>query len=381
MKIVDVCAFYSATGGGVRAYVDEKFAAAERHGHTLSVIAPGAAHHVEARGKGRVVWVPGPFLPFDHNYRVFREAQPVWDALDAERPDVVEASSPWRAGWLAGKWPGKAARSLVFHQDFVAAYAHTYLDRALPRPAIDMLFAPYWRYARALSNHFDVTVTGGAWLTERLRRHGLHRPHTVPFGVPPNVFSAAHRDEALRRELLARCGVGPDARLLLMVSRMHPEKRHATVLRAFAQARRHRPMGLVLIGGGFNRARVEKLAQQAGHVHMAGAVTDRALLARMLASGDLLVHGSGAETYGFAVAEAMLSGLPAVLPDSGGAVDFATAGRTRVYATGNAASCAAAILDMLDMPPGAPPPDHIGTLDDHFAKLFALYEDLRARPR
>ncbi|HYX47808.1 MAG TPA: glycosyltransferase family 1 protein, partial [Sphingomicrobium sp.] len=41
MRIVDVSAFYSPFGGGVRTYVEAKFRAAARFGHEVVVIAPG----------------------------------------------------------------------------------------------------------------------------------------------------------------------------------------------------------------------------------------------------------------------------------------------------------------------------------------------------
>ena len=47
VKIVDVCEFYSPTGGGVRRYIDQKLAFAPRFGHELTVIAPGTENRRE----------------------------------------------------------------------------------------------------------------------------------------------------------------------------------------------------------------------------------------------------------------------------------------------------------------------------------------------
>src|SRR5207245_7055569 len=46
MRIVDVCAFYTPAGGGVRTYVDAKLKAAARFGHEIVVIAPGERDEV-----------------------------------------------------------------------------------------------------------------------------------------------------------------------------------------------------------------------------------------------------------------------------------------------------------------------------------------------
>jgi glycosyltransferase involved in cell wall biosynthesis len=94
------------------------------------------------------------------------------------------------------------------------------------------------------------------------------------------------------------------------------------------------------------------------------------------------VHGSGAETYGLAAAEAIASGLAIVVPDNGGAGDLAARGLSKTYRAGDVADGARAILAALAGrvdAPTAPPP---ASLDEHFTALFALYEALRSdKPR
>jgi alpha-1,6-mannosyltransferase len=380
MKIADVSGFYSETGGGVASYVRQKLDLAARWGHEVVVIAPGARSRVETRPGGRIVWVESPSMPFDPNYHMFLTGEEVGRALDREAPDVVEGSSPWRGGWLAGRWPGRAVKSLVFHQDFIAGYPYTLLGGVLSPSAIDSVFAPYWRYVRRLSACFDVTVTGGDWLAERLKRFGIHNPVSVPFGIETGLFTPDKREETLKREMLAACGAPTDGKLLLAVGRLHPEKRHRTIIDGFARARAMRPdLGLVIIGDGPLRANVEIWAEKAGKMHVMGPITDRDRLARLLASGDILVHGSGAETYGLVVAEAISSGLAVVAPDTGGAADLARRGLSRIYATGDSESCGRAILDLLTVveTAGRPPPVSApGSAESHFAALFNLYQRL-----
>ena len=388
MKIVDVSGFYAENGGGVRSYVRQKFTAAAGLGHDLTVVAPGPSDRTEAVVGGRIIWVASPVMPFDANYHMFWGAKAVWRVLDAAAPDVVEGSSPWRGGWMAGNWPeagqpGRAVRALVFHQDFIAGYPYTLLDQVMSRPAIDRLFAGYWRYLRRLSGRFDVTVAGGDWLAERLASFGVHRPAAVPLGVEAGRFSPRKRDAALRRRLLAACGLGEDGKLLLAAGRFHPEKRYPTIIRGFAAAKaKESGLGLVIAGDGLARASVEREARRAGNVHLAGAIADRDLMARYYASADALVHGSGAETYGLAVAEAILSGLPVVAPDTGGAADLAGRGRSELYATGDSAACGKAILRALRRDDArAWPRAPIPSAEDHFTALFDLYQDLIDRRR
>lgn len=379
MKIVDVCGFYSERGGGVRSYVHQKFDAARAAGHALTVIAPGAESRVVDFRGGKIVWVESPPMPFDANYRRFVGSREVFGVLDAEAPDIVEGSSPWHSGWLAAHWPGRAARALIFHQDFVAGYPYTALSGVMPLARIDGLFAPYWRHVRRLASRYDVTVTGGEWLARRLEGFGVANARAVPFGIERGLFSPARRDEALRQELLALTEASPDGKLIIAVGRFHPEKRQPMLIEAFAKARETRPdLGLVLIGDGLTRKAVERAARSAGHVHLLGAVTDRARLAALYASADLLIHGSGAETYGLVVAEAIASGLRVVVPDIGGAAELARGGGGLIYLLGNRARCARAILEaMSDATPI--PPVETSHSAEHFSELFDLYEDLALR--
>jgi len=376
MKIADVSGFYSETGGGVASYVRQKLDYAARHGHEVVVIAPGAESRVEERAGGRIVWVKSPKMPFDDNYHVFWRGAEVWAALDREAADVVEGSSPWRGGWLAGAWPGDAVKSLVFHQDFIAGYPYTLLGGMMSREQLDGLFAGYWSYVRRLSRRFDITVTGGEWLAARLAAFELKSPVAAPFGIETERFSPAKRDEELRRSLLAACGVGSEGKLLLAVGRLHPEKRHSAMIEAFDRARQSRPaLGFVIIGDGPIRHSVQTRVDRTQSVRLLDPIKDRENMARHLASADVLVHGSGAETYGLAVAEAMASGLPVVSPDAGGAADLARKGRSRLYETGNARACAEAILALLEDLERDPvvKPFTAGGADAHFDTLFGLY--------
>ena len=329
---------------------------------------------------GKIAWVKSPGMPFDANYHMFFAGDEIWRVLDREAPDVVEGSSPWRGGWMAGHWPGDAVKALVFHQDFIAGYPYTLLGGVLSKPRIDRLFGAYWRYVRRLSDRFDVTVTGGDWLARRLNHFDIHNPVSVPFGIETGLFSPDRRDAALRAELLAACGAPENGKLLLAVGRLHPEKRHRTIIEGFALARKSRPdIGLVVIGDGPLRSSVDTWATAAGQVHLTGPIADRRRLAACFASADVLVHGSGAETYGLVVAEAISSGLAVVSPDSGGAADLAKRGLSRVYATGDAESCAAAILDLLaTLDAGGPSADFDppGSSETHFESLFELYQSL-----
>jgi alpha-1,6-mannosyltransferase len=388
LTIVDVAEFYADRGGGVKTYIHQKLRAGARAGHRIVIIAPGPEDGEEAREGGTILWVKGPPMPFDPRYYVLWNERKVHALLDRVAPDIVEGSSPWSGGWFAARWkdrrPVPAKRAFIFHQDPVAVYPHTLLDRWLEPARIDRLFGPYWGWLRALSSHYDRTIVAGQWLADRLASFGVQAPVSVPFGIDKDRFSPSLADPLVKSQWLQQCGIDdPDAPLWVAISRLHPEKRVPVLLDAFRRARQDRPMGLVLIGDGpMHRQVARDVARTPGAVH-AGFLEDRTLLARTLASADGFLHGSAAETFGLVVAEAIASGLPLVVPNRGGAFELAHPSWAEVYATGDASACAAAMRRLLARDRGSlrlalarAREEVVSTMDGHFDALFATYAAL-----
>lgn len=383
MKIVDVAEFYTDQGGGVKTYINQKLKAGSAMGHEILIIAPGRERGEEKRYGGRVIWVPGPPLPVDPRYVILWRQKEVHRILDRERPDVVEGSSPWTGGWFAGRWQGEAVKSFIFHQDPVAVYPQTILDRLFRRSKIDRIFGFYWRYLRRLSRKFDVTVVSGEWLKNRLRLFRIKNPQPVSFGIDKEFFSTKRRNNKLRKELLEELGLPEDAKLMIGVSRHHPEKRLGTVIKGFEKASRHQPMGLMLFGDGPFRRLVKRQVKGISSVKLKGFTSNRDELANIMASADYFVHGSAAETFGLVVAEAICSGLPVIVPSKGGASDLAFSEISETYEPGDADGLSQAIIRMVNRDRDeltqaciSVGRHRINTMDDHFRHLFDLYETM-----
>lgn len=387
VRIVDVNEFYAEQGGGVRTYVNAKLEAAAQQGHELIVLAPGPSNRRESRLGGEVVWLESPRMPLDPRYFILHRQAPVHAWLDALQPDIIEGSSPWTSGWFAARYPGKAKRAFIYHQDPVAVYSHSLFDRFLPVNTLDAASAPYWAYTRRLAKHFDATVVAGNWLAERLRAHGIENAVTVPFGIDRALFSGNRERSEVRAALLAKCGLETSATLLVSISRFHPEKRVPTLIKAVRQLNRSgQPTGLVVFGDGPLRPWIQRAATAVPQVHLAGFVSDRAYIASALASADAFIHGSAAETYGFVIAEALCSGTPVVVPSRGGAWEFADPACSEVYEPGDAQDCARAIArlssrDRVALRAAALrcASERVGTQSDHFTQLFATYARIAAR--
>jgi alpha-1,6-mannosyltransferase len=386
MRIVDVSAFYSPFGGGVRTYVEAKLRAAPRLGHEMIVIAPGEEHQVIRRGPGALlVTIPSPRLPVDRRYRYFDDQRLLHATLDAWQPDHVEASSPWSSATMVGRWQGSATRSLVMHSDPLAAYAYRWLGGIAPTPLIDRWFDWFWRHLRGLGHMFDSIICANTQFAERLSVGGVARAEAIPMGVESGLFSPSLRSAELREEALHTLGLDPGATLLLGVGRFSAEKRWNMVLRAVGEVGRRRPVGMILVGDGPKRFGLELLADRTRNVAVLPRITDRQELARLLASADALVHGCEAETFCLVAAEARASGIPLIVPDRGATVDQLASGAGTLFRSGSQISLERAINRFLDRGPelqraAAVRASRPRTMHEHFADLFARYEMLAAQP-
>lgn len=387
MKIVDITEFYSERGGGIRSHLTSRGHFLCQLGHEHTVIAPGPRDEdagscdpvSPGAGCARVVRVAGPALPYDRSYHWLGRFDKIRAHVRQRRPQILEAHSPYLA-MAAVLACGRAApvRTAFWHSDHVGTYVEPALTHALGRTVSQRLSAPLWRGVRALLSPFDATFVGGRAQADRLRAAGVPDVIHVPFGVDGRTFRPQAADASRRRELLGEADA--DASLLVGVGRFAMEKRWDVVIDGFERLRTRRKAVLVLFGDGPERARLERRAPPG--VFFAGFDADRARLGRSLASADLLVHGCPYETYGLGVAEAIACGLPVVVPDAGGAAESVDPASGEVYASLDAAACAAAIERLLARDRdelrarALEAASRVPTVDRHFATVLATYDAL-----
>jgi glycosyltransferase involved in cell wall biosynthesis len=161
-----------------------------------------------------------------------------------------------------------------------------------------------------------------AEIREKLRLPA-DRVHVIHNGVDTTLFSPdAGRRWKLRREL----DLPDDALAFLCPARLHPQKNHAGLLRAFRAAKLPPKCRLLLAGNGNERASLEALAAEldlleskarvdAPFVQFLGHRDDMADLYR---AADAMILPSFKEGFSNAVVEGMASGLPVVATDVGG---------------------------------------------------------------
>ena len=187
---------------------------------------------------------------------------------------------------------------------------------------------------------------------------GIHEKSGYPrskFVVIPNGTDLRQfgPDPAARAAFRAEFGLPADSRIIGMVARLHAQKDHPTLFRAFADVvRTHPDVRLVLCGLGLEPANAE-LAAMLGELGIARNVLllgVRSDVPRVLAALDLHVLPSAfGEGFPNVLGEAMACGLPCVVTDVGDSA-LIVGDTGVVIPPRDAGALAAALRQMLDLP-------------------------------
>jgi glycosyltransferase involved in cell wall biosynthesis len=218
-----------------------------------------------------------------------------------QRPDIVHIATEGPLGWSALATARKLdiPVSTDFHTNF-HCYAKHY--------RIGLFTKPMAAYLRSFHNKASCTIVPTDSLQRQLERDGYQNVIVVSRGVDGELFHPAKRSERLRESW----GADAETPVVMLVSRLAPEKNLNVVIQAFEQMRKVHPLArLVMVGDGPARA---ELQEHNPHVIFAGMQTGEAL-AQHYASGDIFLYPSLTETYGNVTVEAMVSGLATVAFD------------------------------------------------------------------
>ena len=163
-------------------------------------------------------------------------------------------------------------------------------------------------------------------VSESLRRDTYaHFPVKRAIEVIPNFICLDRYATGIDPELRKRFASNGE-KLLVHVSNFRPVKRVQDVLTVFMGVRKQIPARLLLIGDGPDRPMLEAQCRANGicdEVCFLGKMTDPE---DVVASCDLFLLTSEAESFGLAALEAMACGVPVVSTDAGGTAEVVEAG-------------------------------------------------------
>lgn len=288
--LVDATMFWSATGGGVRRYLQAKHAWLARNTGWKHTIAAPVADQPGMRA------LPAWALPGSGGYRLPVRRRALADALGALQPDLIEAGDPYRLAWAV--LDAADARHIP-----AVAFCHSNLERLAaslvgPRLAGTAMRTAR-RYIRRLYRRFDLVLAPSEVMRLHLLDAGVERVVCQPLGVDTQVFHPARSSAMWRNQL----GLPTATRLLVYVGRFAPEKRLDVLSQAVEKL--GAPYMLLAIGAGPTPPSGER-------VMVRPFEPDSMSLARAIASADVFVHAGDQETFGLSVLEAMACGTPVV---------------------------------------------------------------------
>ena len=326
--LLDATMFWTASGGGVRRYLEAKhrFAASTRWRHTVATPMLDGISSVR---------IPAALLPASGGYRLPWRRAAAARVLAEQAPDLIEAGDAYRLAWSVldvGQALGIPA--LAFCHSNLPLLASSLLgERIGPRAE-----RAARRYACRLYRQFDLVLAPSATMCDHLVDWGVKRVLHQPLGVDSAVFHPCRRDPEWRR----RIGLPADARVLIYAGRFAPEK-NLPVLTAAVRLLGP-PYWLVAVGAG-------PTPPQGDRVMVLAPERRPEALATLVASADAFVHAGDQETFGLSALEALACGTPVVARAAEGLAELVdervgiAVGRTRPE---DFAEAIAAVFDAAD---------------------------------
>ncbi len=362
IKTVHITNYYHKNSGGISTSYNALLAAAERHKRFMSLIVPGEIEEIEELSEyTKIYYVPARKSPvFDKRYRVMMP----WDYMPVgsiirrilmkEMPQMIEIRDKYTLSML-----GAVVRRNKFselNRPMLVSFSSERMDDNLASFLSGGKLAQ-WFAKRVMGNYnfpsFDYHITNSAYTAEEFYRSTQkktnpnrqewflnwcwrffrssrvpieERIRICPSGVDVDWFSANRKSEKVRREMIEKAGIPENSIVILYAGRISPEK-NVGLLPDFMEilAKETDKDYRLLVAGAGPKAewlqaetdrRIPNKIIQLGHL-------DKETLANFYANVDVFVHPNPKEPFGIAPLEAMASGVPTVVPNSGGLLFYA----------------------------------------------------------
>ena len=219
----------------------------------------------------------------------------------------------------------------------------------------DPSYLPITRFSIEQSD--AITAPSQFLVEETARALGVE----APIDLIPNFVDTQRwvpvADAARERAGLASCFHDPAAVLassdpiLFHVSNFRAVKRVLDVIAIFAEVCKRRPVRLVMLGDGPDRARAEARVRELQLWDRVAFLGKQGRFETLLANSDVFLLPSGSESFGLAALEALSCGVPVVASDVGGVSEVVTHGETGFLAPmGHVEAMAGHVLTLLGAP-------------------------------
>ena len=333
MRIIQLANFYGPRSGGLRTFVDEvghRYCVA---GHERILVVPGRRDADEQTPAGRRISLRSPRWPLDRGYHILTATRRLRSLLDTLRPDALEINDRLLLAQLSDWARSRSVPAVLFPHERIDAALRDRLPSWAPlEDTSDAI-------NRRLAGKADRIVVASDFAAAEFRR--IHvAAQVVRLGVDLDSFRPPATGQYDSDRIVR----------LALISRLSTEKRPELALAALRVLRtRGLPVGLLVLGDGPLRGRVERLAADLP-VRFLGHVADRRCLPHLLGSVDVTLAPAPMETFGLGVLESMACGTPVVVPSAGGARELVGTPGAGVVTSGTAFGLADGVEFLLSLP-------------------------------
>ncbi len=177
---------------------------------------------------------------------------------------------------------------------------------------MEMLQGTAWGYMKWFHNQSDLALCPSLDTKFLLKNQGILKVEIYSRGIDSECFNHKFRNIELRKKL----GIN-DKIVLLYVGRVAPEKAIDILLKSYNKLKDKYKgeVALIITGAGPD---LQKYKREFPKDTIFTGYKKGQELAEIYASSDIFVFPSPTETFGNVVLEAMASGLPVVVPNTGG---------------------------------------------------------------
>ena len=209
-------------------------------------------------------------------------------------------------------------------------------------------------FLRGFYKFVDAYLSVGSLSTEHFLGKGGNSEKLIPcrHSVDNDYFTEQHRQLVPVEKLKSELQLERFKKIILFCGKLIAKKDPTTLLRAFESCRFNSSVGLVFVGTGELESQLKITANHPNpQIHFAGFI-NQDKISHYFQIADILVLGSQyGETWGLVINEAMNFGVvPVVSNLVGCAPDLVTMDTGRVFDTGDEASLAAILRELIDKP-------------------------------
>lgn len=301
MRIVHIANFYGPKSGGLKTTIHHLGLGYKQSGIDFIFIVPGEENNLEVTDFGTKITIKAPKIPFSGGYRAVLNVVEVISLLEEIKPDRVEVSD--RLTLLrVGRWAKKKGIfSVVFSHETLDGLSKKYF-KFLPfrKQLVD------W-HNRKLSKSFNRVIATTEFASREFKRIGIKNLEKIPLGVDLDQFSTRYFSQMLRDNLAKGADV-----LLVHVGRFSFEKNPFMSIQALKILLRGKINArLVMIGTGPLDEKLRRSAKGLP-VEFVGFLSDRKLLAQMIAVADISLAPGPVETFCLSALESLAAGTHVV---------------------------------------------------------------------